>query len=110
MANLARSGVTENASYEAFGLNSKRYAVFELTIVLTTMGSATNKILASVLHLSKIKGCSDACSDGDDVILPAVPSTDGSMILLGGGASNAPADYTDTFNITVWGDPMNISL
>lgn len=110
MANLARSGVTENASYEAFGLNSKRYAVFELTLVLTAMGSATNKIQASTLHLSKIKGCTSAGADGDDFVIPCSPSNDGSLLLFGGGASNAPADYTDTFNITVWGDPMNISF
>lgn len=105
MANLASSAVTVNAYYTGMGSNAKRYTFAELTLVLTGQGSATNKILASVLQMGfvTLKGCGTAVKSDNTVVLPAVPSTDGTFLLLGGGASNAPADYTGTFNITVWG-------
>jgi hypothetical protein len=100
MAALAKTAVTIRRNYKDAG---SKYSVFELTLVLTGQGTTTNTIDAATLNLTEIRGCSSACSDGNDVILPATPNYAGTILLLGGGASNAPADYTDTFHITVWG-------
>lgn len=105
MANLAASAVTVRADYDGLGDLSKRYVFGELTLVLTGQGTATNKILASVLKLgfTKLMGCTSAVLTDNSAVLPASPSADGTFLLLGGGASNAPADVTGTVLITVWG-------
>lgn len=82
---------------------TSKYSVFEITLTLAAQGDATDYVGAASLKLSVIKGCSCAVKSTDDVILPCSPNTAGSKLLFGGGASNAPATYTGTFNITVWG-------
>lgn len=103
MANLASSAVVNNESFEEGGNNSKKYIVIRATITLAAMGTATNKILASAFKLSKITRCSNLVKSDNSVVIPAVPAIDETYILAGGGAANVPADYTGSFNITVWG-------
>lgn len=103
MANLATSGVTVNTDYSDGGNNGKRFLKRELTLVLSSMGTATNNISAAVLGFSVIKGSTPAMKSDDSVVIPTCPNTAGTKLLFGGGASNAPADYSGTFNVTVYG-------
>jgi hypothetical protein len=102
MANYS-STPTLRANYTGLGMNGKQYSFREVTITLSSMGTATNNIPASAFDLTKISGCSNAVKSDNSVVLPASPSANGSLLLLGGGSSNAPADYSGDFLITVWG-------
>lgn len=106
MANLAASGVTVNSQWNEGGLNGKRRSGRNVTLVITSMGTATNNIPAAVLGLSKIESSTAAVKSDNTVILPTTPSANGALLLLGGGASNAPADYTGTFTLTVYGQSI----
>lgn len=93
--------VREN--YTGLGLNGKKYSFLEVTVTLSSNGGATNNIPKAVFDLAKIHGSTNAVKSDNTVILPTTPSYDGSLLLLGGGASNAPADYSGDFRFTVWG-------
>lgn len=105
MANLAASAVTVVDNYTEGGANGKKYSVYDLTLVLVAMGTATNKIQASVFGLATIQRCSLAIDSANVAVYPTSPSYDGTLVLIGGGASNAPQDITATIHITVWGTP-----
>ena len=93
-------------NYKGLGLGGIKYSYQEVTITLSSQGGATNNIPAAKFSLSAIKGCTAAIKSDNTVLLPASPSYDGALLLLGGGASNAPADYSGDFRITVWGTPL----
>lgn len=106
MANLASSAVTQNDNYFMNGVNGRKHIAYNVSVTLAAMGTATNKVLASAFGLVTIAGTSNwVKSDGSEV-LPASPSIDGTYILIGGGASNAPADYTGDYEATIWGSPV----
>lgn len=111
MANLAASGVTVERSWTEGGTNGRRYTAKQVTLVLNAMGSATNKVLASVLGFQYIAESGNFVADGDDVIFPTVPSYDGSELyfLVATNATDAtraaPADVTDTVRGVVKGFP-----
>lgn len=82
----------------------RRITHYQFSIVLSTQGGATNNIPASVLgNLSTILGASPAVYSDNSKIVPMSPSADGSLLLVGGGSSNAPQDITATIICDVWG-------
>lgn len=103
MANLAASAVTVRDNYSDGGNNAKRFSVFELTLVLTGQGTATNKILASTIGLTTIIESTPAIDSGNTAVYPTSPSYDGTYLLIGGGASNAPQDISATISVIVRG-------
>ncbi len=105
MSTFAASSATLTTvdNYLSDGPNGKKHSVYIFDIVLATQGGGTNYIPAAQLNLAKIYGAGSAIKSDDSVIVPVSPSTDGSKLLFGGGASNAPADYTGTFRVRVWG-------
>jgi len=103
MANLTSSGVTVVDNYEEGGSNGKRFSVFELTLVLSSMGTTTNKIQASVLGLTTIVRSTPAVDSNNAAVYPTAPSYDGTLLLIGGGSSNAPQDISATVHVTVFG-------
>lgn len=103
MSDLAKSAVTHLDNYNDGGITGKKWSANKVQLVLTGQGTATNKILASVLGLTKIERASEFTADGDDHIYVAAPSYDGSFLLLKASATDAPADITDTVRGTVWG-------
>jgi hypothetical protein len=105
MANLAVSGVTLNHSYQLGGTGGKDMTVKSLTLVLAAMGTATNKIQASILGYTKILRASNMVKSDNTEIVQATPSADGSLILLTIGTTTLglPADFTGTYTFVVEG-------
>lgn len=103
MADLASSAVTTVRYYQGLGASSKNYTFKDLSLELTGQGTTTNAITAAVLGLTTIQGSTPAVKDDNTEVLPTAPSADNLKLLIGGGASNAPADYTGTYTVTVWG-------
>lgn len=82
----------------------RRITHYQFSIVLSTQGGATNNIPVSVLgNLATILGSSPAVYSDNSKIVPTAPSADGTLLLVGGGASNAPQDITATIIVDVWG-------
>jgi hypothetical protein len=96
MGNLAASAVTIEEIWSEGGLSGKRTTCQKVKLVLTGQGTGTNKILATVLGLTKIDSASPFAADGDDHIYVASPSYDGSYLQLKASATDALADITDT--------------
>ncbi len=96
MANLAASGVTITRSYlEKFPSTEQR--VLDVSIVLSSMGSATNNIPATSFGLARFYGPVVLVkSDNSDMLL-GTPSADGTLLLLKAAGSNAPADFSGTY-------------
>jgi len=108
MAALLSSAVTVLRGWKQPG-TGVQLATKQLTLVLNGQGDATEAINASALGFQTIVSCSNAIKSDNTVIVPAVPSYDGSKILLGtladvsSAGSEAPATRTGTFRITVTG-------
>lgn len=102
MANLASSGVTTTDSWvEAYA--GKKVRARKVTVVLSSMGSATNTIPAAAFGLSTILECTPLVKSDDSVVVVAHPSYSGAIILLKAAGTNAPADYSGTFRCIVRG-------
>ena len=105
MASLLNSAIVINSSWSDSGLALKNAVAYNVTLTLTGQGTVANSIPASAfgpVGFAQILRASPAVKSDNTVIVPAGPSTDGTKLLLGGGSSNAPADYTGTFSLTVW--------
>jgi hypothetical protein len=101
MATLASSAVTINRSWTEGGVNGKDVSCRQVTLVLTGQGIlATDTITAAVLGLSKIEQASDFIDSTSDIIYPAVPSYDGSVLLLANMANATDATRTAPAAIT----------
>lgn len=74
-----------------------------IQVVLASQGSSANPITAASLNLSRIDDCSSFVKSDDSAAYAGTPSYDGSM--LHPIISNAPADLTGTFQVTVTGQP-----
>jgi hypothetical protein len=70
-------------------------------------GAASNKIPAAALGLASIEEVSSFMKSDGAVLLPAAPNVAGTEIILGGGASNAPASYTGLFYAIVKGQTVS---
>lgn len=109
MANLAASAVTIERSWTEAGVNGKDLSARQVTLVLTGQGGSTNKILATVLGLSKIEQAHAFVKSDDTKMYPATPSYDGSFLCLNDltqatDANRAlPADITATVRGVVKG-------
>lgn len=100
---IGGSGGDPGQDYVGLGHTGKKYVFRNLILALTTQGGTTNYVSAAACGLNVIVGAFNATKSDDSVVLPCAASHDGTKLLLGGGASNAPADYTGTFYVTVYG-------
>lgn len=83
MADLLASNVTTIASWREGGANGQRRLVKRVKWTSTTAGSTANKLLASAFGLKVIESCGHVLLDASTKrLFPAVPSADGSHILL----------------------------
>lgn len=103
MASLAASGVTTNDNYNEGGNNGKKFSVIEATVVLSSMGGTTNKILASAFSLTTISRSTTLVKTDNSAAYLTAPSADGTFLLVFPTAADTPADVSGTFNITLHG-------
>jgi hypothetical protein len=88
--------------------NGKYHRCFRVQLTLATQGGATNNVPASIFGgpnggLTHVYESSSAVYSDNSKIVPTAPSYDYTMLLIGGGASNAPQDITATVYVTVKG-------
>lgn len=104
MANLAASAVVTTLYKPFAGMSGKELELVEATVVLATMGSATNKVLASAFGLSKVVAVFSVVKS-DETRLIATPSFDGTYIQLMDpvNATNLGADFSGTFRFIMIG-------
>lgn len=102
MANVATSAVTISSSWTEGDVTGKRINVYDITVVLSTQGGATNALLGSVIA----PGLSNAIIDSSNfiksdnvTIVPTAPSADNTKLLFG----TTVADQTGTFSGIVKG-------
>lgn len=105
MAELAASAVETLFTWleGSTGSTNRRARAAKVALTLTGQGTVTNFISAEVLGFDRIDEASAFVQDDDTDILVAVPSDDGSMLLLKASGTNAPADFTGTFTGVVRG-------
>lgn len=109
MADLTSTDVAIERDFVDSGVSNSRRRVqrttvsLRATLTLGGQGTATNKIPASALGLSRITNSGGFVKSDNTVIVPSVPSADGSMLLLlavtnaTDATRAAPADFTGTF-------------
>lgn len=108
MADLAASAVTIERAWTEGGTAGKLVSCREVTLVLTAQGTEANKILASVLELTKIEQAHGFRTSANKLIV-ASPSYDGSQLLLfdvqnaTDASRDDPADFTATIRGVVKG-------
>lgn len=109
MANVAPSNVTLLNSQtfplgDRFGKDMKE-SQGDYSVVVTACGDGTtgHDIPASAFSMSQITEVVSVVKSDNSLILKASPKVDGSSILLSNAGSNAPAQYTGTFNMRVKG-------
>lgn len=103
MANLAQSAVSFGRMWTEGGVTGKQLSARLVTLTLTGQGTTTNTIPASVLALTVIEQATDFVYSDNSKIARATPSADGSVLLLGLVASDAPVDITATITGVVKG-------
>lgn len=97
-------GYGPSAKDNPYGGAVRIITFYQFQLVLSTQGGATNNIPVSVLgNLATILGCSSGVYSDNSKIVPMAPSADGTLLLVGGGSSNAPQDISATVNVLVWG-------
>jgi len=106
MANLAESAVVVDASWYEGGNQGKDFVAKRVTLTLTAQGTTANKIEAKTLGLVNINDCSALILSDNSKVYPAAPSADGTFLLIGAGASGAPADVTGTAKLLVRGPAL----
>jgi len=106
MADLASSSVVVLDSWYASGLD-KRIINRKLRVTLSSMGTTTNKIKASVLGFHSIEGPVTLIASDNSIMLVGTPSYDGTLVLLKAAGTNAPADFSGTFIGVFVGRPVN---
>lgn len=107
MANLAASAVTKLASYpmgDRFQKDMQESQV-DVSVVLLAQGDGTNgnDIPAAAFGMSVIREVCNITKSDNSIVLVGAPKYDGSGILLKAAATNAPAQFTGTFNMRVKG-------
>lgn len=91
MADLVSTNVTVISSWTTGATNGKRNKVRQVKWTSTTAGGGTNKLVASAFGFTKILRCSNILLDSSTKkIYPAMPSADGSQVLV-----TDPAQATD---------------
>jgi len=83
MANLSSANVTVVESWLTGSTSTRRNKVRKVKWTSTTAGGGTNKLLATAFGFTKILNCSSILLDATTKkIYPAVPSSDGSQVLV----------------------------
>jgi len=102
MADLTTAGVTIVNGWPV-NHGSRIVKLREFSLVLDAAGDTTDIILASVLGFTEIVAAEPGILGDNASIIVAAPSLDGSMLLLKAAATNAPATYSGTLVIRVYG-------
>lgn len=109
MPDLTSSGVTLQTS-ENYPLGdrfqkSMQESQGDYQVVLAAQGdgAAGSNIPAAAFGMSVIREISGVIKSDNSVMIVATPKADGSAILLKAAGTNAPAQYTGTFNMRVKG-------
>lgn len=100
MADLATSAVTLERAWSEGGTHGKDLSCRLVTLVLTGQGGTTNRILASVLQLSKIEQATNFIDSANAGVIIANPSYDGSMLLLANLEQVTDANRADPADVT----------
>lgn len=107
MANLTSAGVTKLAAFPLGDRFQKdrQESVVDFTVVLAAQGDGADgsNIPASAFGMSVIREVTTITKSDNSIILVGAPKYDGSGILLKAAATNAPAQFTGTFNMRVKG-------
>lgn len=109
MANLTSSGVklltSENYPLGDRFQKSMHESQGDYQVVLVAQGDGADgsNIPASAFGMSVIREVSGVVKSDNSIQLVATPKYDGSGILLKAAGTNAPAQYTGTFNMRVKG-------
>ena len=83
MANLSSANVTVVESWLTGSTSTRRNKVRRVKWTSTTAGGGTNRLLATAFGFTKILNCSSILLDATTKkIYPAVPSSNGSEILV----------------------------
>jgi hypothetical protein len=111
MANLTSANVTVISSWTTGSTNGKRNKVRRVKWTSTTAGGGTNRLLASAFGYTKILNCSSILLDATTKkIYPAVPSADGSEILVMDPAAVTDADRDKVIDLATSTDYAHITL
>lgn len=111
MANLTSANVTVIESWLTGSTSGKRNKVRKVKWTSTTAGGGTNKLLASAFGYTKILNCSSILLNATTkTIYPAVPSADGSEILVCDPAVSTDADRGKAIDLATSTDYAYITL
>ena len=111
MANLLPANVTVIDSWLTGSTSGKRNKVRRVKWTGTTAGGGTNKLVASAFGYTKILRCSSILLDASTkTIYPAVPSADGSEILVCSPAVVTDGDRAKAIDLATSTDYAFITL
>lgn len=107
MANLASSGVTVLDSWwvPQVGTPAKKFKAVRALATLSSMGTGTNKVLATAFGLQSVKTSAGIVKSDDSAVYNTIPSYDGSFVIVKNAGTNAPADISGDFVFVVTGEP-----
>ena len=110
MADLAKSAVVIRDSWWEGGAPlTKKTKVLKCTVTTASMGTTTNKLLATAFGLTEIRETTPWQKDDNTIGTMAIPSYDGSMVLLydlsnaTDATRDAPVDLTGVFRCIIKG-------
>ncbi len=111
MANVASTDVTILAGGFPLGdrfQKDMQESQLDVSVVLDAAGdgTSTHLIPASAFGMWVIREVSGIVKSDNSVILKGSPTASGDGILLSNAGSNAPAQYTGTFNMRVKGQVL----
>ncbi len=99
MAAVASSAVTINSSWTEGEVHGKRFNCYNVTVVLSTQGGATNSLSGSTIApglANAIVQSSDFIKSDNSAIVPTSPSVDGTLLLFGATVADQTGTYTGT--------------
>lgn len=99
MANVLASAITINSSWTEGDVHGKRFNCYNITVVLSTQGGATNALLGSVISdgiKNQIVESSNFTLSDNSAIVDTAPSIDGTKLLFGTTVGDQTGTYTGT--------------
>lgn len=102
MAAVAASAVTINSSWTEADVTGKRFNCYDITVVLSTQGGATNNLLGSVIAPglgNAVVESSNFIKSDNSAIVVTSPDTTNTMLLFG----TTVGDQTGTYSGIVKG-------
>lgn len=103
MADLATSGVSILRTSSASLSNGLTMYQKACSVTLSTMGTATNKVLATAFGLSSFEESSAWVKSDNTEVIPAGVSNDRTYLLLKAAGTAAPADTSGVYTCYVKG-------